>query len=87
MGIAPSIDLVSVGIANSLGKALTSDVIAGLQWVLVKAAHNIRVVNLSLNSSLPQSYHSSPLDAACEVLWLKVVLVVVSAGNNGAGML
>ena len=88
MGIAPNVNLVSVGIADSLGKALTSDVIAGLQWVLVnKAAYNIRVVNLSLNSSLPQSYHTSPLDAACEVLWFNGVVVVVAAGNNGAGTL
>jgi hypothetical protein len=45
------------------------------------------IVNVARNSSLPQSYHTSPLDAACEVPWLKGVVVVVSAGNNGAGML
>ncbi len=88
MGIAPNVNLVSVRIANNLGQALTSDVVAGLQWVLAnKATFNIRVVNLSLNSTTTESYHTSPLDAACEVLWFNGVIVVVPAGNNGTATL
>jgi serine protease AprX len=52
-----------------------------------KAKYNIRVVNLSLNSSVAQSYHTSPLDAACEILWFNGIVVVVSAGNNGTATL
>ena len=88
MGIAPNVNLVSVRIANNLGQALTSDVVAGLQWVLVnKATFNIRVVNLSLNSTTAESYHTSPLDAACEVLWFNGIVVIVPAGNNGTATL
>ena len=58
----------------------------GLQWVLDnKAAYNIRVVNLSLNSSVAESYHTSPLDAAVEILWFNKIVVVASAGNQGSG--
>jgi serine protease AprX len=32
-----------------------------------------------------ESYHISPLSAAVEVLWFNGIVVVVSAGNNGAG--
>jgi serine protease AprX len=63
-------------------------VIKGLQWVLDnKTRHNIKVVNLSLNSSVAQSYHTSPLCAAVEILWFNGIVVVVSAGNNGTANL
>jgi len=61
MGIAPSVNLVSVRVANNLGEALTSDVVDGLQWVLDnRLTYNIRVVNLSLNSTTAESYHTNP---------------------------
>lgn len=60
--------------------------VAGLQWVLEnKDRHNIRVVNLSINSAVPESYHTNPLNAAVEILWFNGIVVVVSAGNNGSG--
>ena len=49
------------------------------------STYNIRVVNLSLNSTIAQPYHTSPLDAAVEILWLNGITVVVAAGNNGTG--
>jgi len=88
MGIAPNVNLVSVKIADNLGQALSSDVVSGLQWVLDnKSTYNIRVVNLSLNSSTPESYHTNPIAAACEILWFNGIVVVVSAGNNGTASL
>ena len=45
------------------------------------------MVNLSLNSSLAQSYDTSPLDAAVEIVWFNKIVVVVSAGNNGSSTL
>jgi serine protease AprX len=84
MGIAPAVNFVSVRTSDRLGKALTSDVIGGLQWVLDnKETYNIRVVNLSLNSASPESYHTNPISAACEILWFNGIVVVVAAGNNG----
>ena len=88
IGVAPKVNLVSVNVANQNGAAYTSDVIDGLQWVNDnRQAHNIRVVNISLNSSVPESYHTSPLDAAAEILWFNGIVVVVSAGNNGTATL
>jgi serine protease AprX len=40
-------------------------------------------VNLSINETVEQSYHQSPLNAAVEILWLNGIVVVVSAGNSG----
>ncbi|MBI3942427.1 MAG: S8 family serine peptidase [Chloroflexi bacterium] len=84
IGIAPKTNLVSVKVSNDTGMALTSDVVAGLQWVLDhKSQYNIRVTSISLNSSVAESYSTNPLDAAVEVLWFNRVVVVVSGGNNG----
>jgi serine protease AprX len=82
MGIAPGVALYSVKIADGDGMAYESDVVAGLQWIYENHAdYNIRVVNISLNTTTEQSYHTSPLDAAVEILWFNGVVVVASAGN------
>ena len=85
MGVAPKANLLDVRVTDDVGRSTTADVIAGLQWVYNnKSAYNIRVVNLSLNSAVAESYHTSPLDAALETLWFNGIVVVVSAGNNGS---
>jgi serine protease AprX len=43
--------------------------------------YNIKVLNLSLGAATPQSYKSSPIDAAVERLWQAGIVVVASAGN------
>lgn len=86
IGVAPKVNLVSVKVGDNQGAGSTSDVVAGLQWIYEnKNRYNIRVVNLSLNSTVAESYHTSPLDAAVEILWFNGIVVVVSAGNNGLG--
>jgi serine protease AprX len=88
VGVAPKVKLVNVKISDDQGMAMESDVVSGLQWIYEnRTKYNIRVVNLSLNSSMAQSYHTSPMDAACEILWFNGVVVVVSAGNNGSATL
>jgi serine protease AprX len=88
IGVAPLVNIVNVKVSNDDGSAMMTDVVAGLQWVLEnKDAYNIRVVNLSLNSSVAESYHTSPLDAAVEILWFNKIVVVVSAGNYGQSAL
>jgi serine protease AprX len=85
IGVAPKVKLIAVDVTNEQGAGTTSDVIAGLQWIYNnRAAHNIRVVNISLNSSVAESYHTSALDAAVEILWFSGIVVVVSGGNNGS---
>jgi serine protease AprX len=86
IGVAPLVNIVNVKVSNDDGSAMLNDVVAGLQWVLEnKDAYNIRVVNLSFNSSVAESYHTSPLDAAVEILWFNKIVVVASAGNYGDG--
>jgi len=83
IGVAPRVNLLSVKVSDAYGAGYESDVVAGLQWIYEhENENNIRVVNISLNSSVPQSYHTSPLDAAVEILWFNGIVVVVSAGNN-----
>lgn len=86
IGVAPMVNIINVKVSNDDGSARMQDVVAGLQWVLQnKNTYNIRVVNLSLNSSVAESYHTSPLDAAVEILWFNKIVVVASAGNQGNG--
>jgi serine protease AprX len=85
IGVAPMVNIINVKVSNDDGSAMMNNVVAGLQWVLDhKNAYNIRVVNLSLNSSMAESYNTSPLDAAVEILWFNGVVVVTSAGNKGS---
>ncbi|MCB9418333.1 MAG: S8 family serine peptidase [Ardenticatenaceae bacterium] len=84
MGVAPQANLVDVKVIDDHGAGYTSDVVAGIQWIYENhQAYNIRVVNVSLNSAVVESYDKSPLDAALEILWFNGITVVVSAGNNG----
>ena len=85
-GIAPDARIVSVKVADALGRSDVSQVIAGIDWV-VQHAHdpglNIRVLNLSFGTDSTQSYVLDPLAYAAEVAWRSGIVVVVSAGNNG----
>src|SRR6266498_1862184 len=88
IGVAPKATLLNVRIADDRGMMYESDVIDSLQWIYNnKDKYHIRVANLSLNSAVEQSYHTSPLDAAVEVLWFNGIVVVASAGNNGTSTL
>lgn len=86
VGIAPKANLIDVRVTSFAGVSTESDVVAGLQWIYEhRTDYNIRVVNLSFNASQPQSYHTSPLNAACEALWFNGIVVVAAAGNRGSG--
>jgi serine protease AprX len=84
VGVAPEANLVSVKVADDRGRATVLDVIYGLQFAVDhKSDYNIRVINLSLNSTTPQSYKTDPLDAAAEAAWMHGIVVVAAAGNRG----
>ncbi len=86
IGVAPMANIINVKVSNDNGSARMTDIVKGLEWVLNnKGRHQIRVVNISLNSTVAESYHTSPLDAAVEILWFNGIVVVVSAGNYGSG--
>ena len=84
IGVAPEANLVAIKAGDDDGRATVLDVIAGLQFAVAHRDDlNIRVVNLSLQSTTPQSYTSDPLDAAVEAAYFRGLLVVAAAGNRG----
>jgi len=88
IGVAPRVNFVSIKVNDDYGQALESDVVSALQWIYTNhATYNIRVVNLSLTTTQAQSYHTSPMDAALEVLWFNRIVVVTAAGNSGSANL
>jgi len=83
-GVAPGAHVINLNITDANGMAHESDVVEALGWVYNNHAEfNIRVVNMSLNSTLEGSYHESPIDAASEILWFNGIVVVASVGNKG----
>ena len=83
VGVAPQVNLVSLKVLDESGRAYESDTVAAMQWVLEnKDLYNIRIVNLSINSNLEQTYHESALNLAAEILWFNNIVVVASAGNR-----
>jgi serine protease AprX len=85
MGVAPHANLISVKVSDDDGNTTVLDAIYGIQFAVDhKAAYGIRVVNLSLSSSVAESYRTDPLDAAAESAWFSGLVVVTAAGNEGA---
>ena len=85
MGVAPRANLVSVKVSDDDGNTTVLDVIYGIQFAVDhKAALGIRVVNLSLSSTVAESYRTDPLDAAAESAWFSGLVVVTAAGNEGS---
>lgn len=86
-GLAPGAHIVSVKVADATGATDVSQVVAGVDWVVQHRADpglNIRVLNLSFGTESLQDYRLDPLAHAVENAWRKGIVVVVSAGNDGA---
>jgi len=84
VGIAPDANLVSIKIADEDGRATVLDAIYGLQFAVDhRDEYGIRVLNLSLESTVKESYRTDPLDAAVEAAWFRGIVVVAAAGNRG----
>jgi serine protease AprX len=83
-GSAPAVSLVDVRVLGSTGVGYTSDVIAGIDWVVAnRAKYGIRVVNLSLGHAV---FEPAAIDPLCQAVARAVnagVIVVASAGNYG----
>jgi serine protease AprX len=85
VGVAPESNLISVKVSDDTGGATVLDVIYGLQFVVDhKDDYSIRVANLSLESTVAESYKTDPLDAAVESAWFHGIVVVAAAGNRGS---
>ncbi len=88
VGIAPDARIVNVKVATADGGADVSQIIAAIDWVVQHrndAGLNIRVINLSYGTHSTQPYTIDPLAYAVENAWRKGIVVVVAAGNDGAG--
>jgi serine protease AprX len=85
VGIAPEADIVAIKASDDAGGGTVLDAIYGLQFAVDhRADYNIRVVNLSLSSTVAESYTTDPLDAAAEAAYFQGILVVAAAGNRGS---
>ncbi|HXD15694.1 MAG TPA: S8 family peptidase [Vicinamibacterales bacterium] len=83
-GIAPGAQLVNVRVLGDDGVGNTSDVIAGIDWVIAnKSTYKIKVINLSLGHAVTEPVMYDPLCAAVERAYRAGIIVVAAAGNAG----
>ena len=83
-GIAPGANIVSVRVLDKEGFGTYEQVIQGIQWVVKnKDKYDIKVMNLSLVSSVQSPYWADPLNQAVTRAWAEGIAVVVAAGNGG----
>ncbi len=83
-GQAYAAKVISLRAMDQNGSGRVSEVLAALDWLLVNgAAHNVRVVNMSLGKSIDEEAALDPLVQATEAVWDAGMVVVVSAGNYG----
>ncbi len=78
-GIAPGSDLYIAKVLDDKGNGLTSNVIAGLEWVVDQG---VAVANLSLGSN-GSCDGTDALSEACDAAVAEGVAVIVAAGNAG----
>ena len=86
VGVAPGATLYCVKVLDSAGFGWDSDIMAGLNWVVLANANpsldpKIRVVNMSLGR-LGSLNDNSAYRAAVQALYNEGIAVVVAAGND-----
>ncbi len=83
-GLAPGAQLINVRVIGASGAGYTSDVIAGIDWVIAnRRAYNIRILNLSLGHPVMEPAATDPLDQAVARAAEAGIFVVAAAGNAG----
>lgn len=83
-GIAPEANIIAVKALDESGGGSTSDILAGIQWVIDhKDEYNIKVLNLSLGTPADISYHEDPLAKGAASAVSHGICVVAAAGNSG----
>lgn len=83
-GVAPQANIVGVKVMDARGDGNTSDIVAGMQWVVDNAAkYNIKVLSLSLGAAPSASAKRDALSSAVDGVWRRGILVVAAAGNDG----
>lgn len=83
-GSAPAVKLIDVRVLGARGSGRTSDVIAGIDWIIEnRIRYNIRVINLSLGHPVTEPSATDPLCRAVARAVAAGITVVASAGNYG----
>lgn len=90
VGVAPGARLWAVKVCNAIGTCLTSDIVAGIDWVAQRKANgttDFAVANMSISTQDSSADCSRPNDtvhdAICGVVDAGVVFAL-AAGNDGA---
>lgn len=85
VGVAPQVTFSAVKVLNAAGAGLTSDVIAGMQWVIDnKDTYGIEVMSMSLGGETCGDGTSDAAQMADQVVEAGIV-AVIAAGNEGDG--
>jgi len=83
-GVAPEANIVAVKVLDAYGRGLSSDILAGMQWILDnKDKYNIRVVSLSIGETPSLPTFLDPLVRGVNTLWRNGLVVTVAAGKSG----
>ena len=83
-GIAPRATIIALKALDRDGRGRISSIIAALDWAVAnRAAHNIRVINMSLGAGVFESYNTDPLTLAAKRAVDAGIVVVAAAGNIG----
>jgi serine protease AprX len=83
-GVAPGAHLINVRVLGKNGSGYTSDVIAGIDWVIEnRSRYNIRIINLSLGHPVMEPSATDPLCEAVQRAVSAGIVVVAAAGNAG----
>jgi len=83
-GVAPGVKLVNVRVLGPDGTGYTSDVIAGIEWVIEnRDQYQIRAINLSLGHPVTEPSTTDPLCQAVMKASMAGIIVIASAGNAG----
>ncbi|HEV8635214.1 MAG TPA: S8 family peptidase [Chloroflexota bacterium] len=84
IGVAPEVNLIDLRVSDDSGQSYLSDVVNAIEWAITnRQTYNIRVLNLSLVSTVGESASTNVLAAAVERAWFSGIFVVVASGNQG----
>ncbi|MEM7799377.1 MAG: S8 family peptidase, partial [Chloroflexota bacterium] len=84
-GVAPDATLLPVRVLDNTGFGSYETVIEGIQYVVDnRKEYKVKVINLSIVSSVQSPYWADPLNQAVTTAWSKGITVVAAAGNSGS---
>jgi len=83
-GVAPGAHLIVLKVLDAHGRGSVADVVTAIDYAIAnKDALNIRVLNLSIEAGVYESYTTDPITLAAKRAVDAGIVVVAAAGNNG----